>query len=178
MTIDEAVARCRATGLVGWPLVQHARQLVAETMAYSYTASFDRPSVAFARGRGYCWQQAKALLLVLRRLGLRCRLVYATRNDFPPTVHLGRPVPRRISGHVWCRVTVDGEERDVCPGDPGGAPGDLAFTPLSRVRRWNAAIAAGSYLGSAVTNRRRYRALLATAPLSDPPQTPDEPAGR
>lgn len=129
-------------------------------MEYCYTNSFDFPSVAFRKGRGYCWQQAKALHRILRGLGFRSRLVFAIRNRFPAATQQGLPVPERVSGHVWCRVAIEGTEKDVCPGSPANTPGTLDFVPLGRVKRWNAPLAFLCYFASAHTNRVRYRALL------------------
>ena len=62
-----------------------------------------------------------------------------------------------ISGHVWCRVTIDGVEKDVCPGSKDGLPGVIPFRPLGRVRGWNPLIDFFSFYGSALVNARRRR---------------------
>ncbi|HCC35561.1 MAG TPA: hypothetical protein DEQ02_08000 [Ruminococcaceae bacterium] len=80
MTIKEAVETCLQSGLFGWNLVEYAQSIVNKAMAYSYNNSFDMPSKAFEKGKGYCWQQAKALQKILRSLGFKCYLVYASIN--------------------------------------------------------------------------------------------------
>ena len=157
--IDQIVAISRTTGATGWDLVAQAQQLVHERMAYSYDNSFDRPVTALAKGRGYCWQQASVLRLVLRRLGFDCWLVYATRVQVPDRQFQGVTVPAHESGHAWCQVGLDGVVKDVCSGDGGNTPGRTHFTVRSPVKRWNAAVCAGSYLGSAIVNRRRLREI-------------------
>lgn len=55
MNINEAIIECRNTELSGWELVHFVQSLVGKQMEYSYTNSFDFPSLAFKRGKGYCW---------------------------------------------------------------------------------------------------------------------------
>lgn len=140
MTLSEAADQCRQTGLSGWELIQFTQRLVAQTMRYSVENSLDSPQEAFQKGQGYCWHQAKALHLLLGELAIDSRLVHAFRCLFPEAVLMGVTVHRFVSGHVWCRVTVGGEEKDVCPGSPDNVPGRLHFTPLSKVREWNKAM--------------------------------------
>jgi hypothetical protein len=161
MTIDDAARVCRETGLMGWALVAFAQQLVACRMSYSYFNSFDSPEVAFEKGVGYCWQQAGALNQILLKLGFDSRLVHAFRNRFPDAHRDGVTIHIGVSGHVWCRVRWDGEEKDVCPGNAENVPGRLHFTPLGRVYNFRGPIVLLSYLGSAAINRRRGRRFLA-----------------
>ena len=155
MQLDEAAERCKQTGLDGWALVAHAQRLVAGTMRYSVENSLDNPQVAFAKGQGYCWHQAHALNRLLQTLGFHSRLVHAFRTLFPETVLMGVTVHNFISGHVWCRVDIDGTEKDVCPGSPQNTPGVLHFTPLSKVREWNKVMDFLTYYGAALVNHRR-----------------------
>jgi hypothetical protein len=163
VTIDEAVAALSAEResacLSGWSLVAAAQRLVAANMAYSYFNSLDFPARAFAKGRGYCWQQAGAFRLIARRLGFDCRLVYATRNQFPDVLREGVLVRVGVSGHVWCRVRLAGEERDVCVGDVRNVPGRVHFCPLSPVSDYRGLMVIFGFLGSIFTNRRRGAAF-------------------
>lgn len=159
MTIPEAVTESQGAGLTGWALVEYAQKLVAGSMTYSYSNSLDMPDVAFEKGRGYCWHQASALNMILTALGFNSRLVHAVRNQFAGKVFEGVTLPPFISGHVWCRVTIDGEEKDVCPGRKENSPGVLHFTPLSKVKEWGRLIEWFSYRGSAMVNKRRLKAI-------------------
>jgi len=157
MTIKDAIAACQASGLTGWDLASHTQALVCAQMTYSYDNSFDFPLRAFARGKGYCWQQAGALNLILRGLGFESRLVHAMRNRFPDVVRGGKLVHIGVSGHAWCRVTIDGVEKDLCPGNPANRPGVIHFEPLSAVRNYSGPIVVFGYLGSAWINWKRGR---------------------
>ena len=157
MTIDEAVLQCRGTGLAGWELVACAQALVSAQMTYSYTNSYDTPEQAFEKGRGYCWHQASALNGILAKLGIQSRLVHAVRNEIPETVLEGVTIPPFVSGHLWCRVTVDGEEKDVCPGRATNSPGVIHFKPISPVREWGPVIEWFTYHGSAGVNKQRKK---------------------
>ncbi len=157
MTIQEAIVACRETGLTGWELVAYAQALVSRTMRYSVENSLDSPAAAFAKGQGYCWHQAKALQGILHGLGLQSRLVHAFRNLFPETVLMGVPVHNFVSGHVWCRITIDGVEKDVCPGNPNNVPGTVHFQSLSPVRKWSRTMDFFTYYGAALFNWRRRR---------------------
>ncbi len=159
MTIDEAALQCRSASLTGWDLVAFAQSLVNRQMTYSYSNSFDMPRAAFEKGRGYCWHQAGALQLIFIRLRITSRMVHAVKNEFPKMVREGVALAPHLSGHVWCRVTMNGSEKDVCPGHPDNRPGVIHFKPVSSVRNWNPVIAFFSYLGSAMVNARRLKAL-------------------
>ena len=161
MTIKDAIAACQASGLTGWDLASRAQALVCAQMAYSYDNSFNFPRRAFSRGKGYCWQQSGSLNLILKGLGLESRLVYATRAWFPDVVREGKLVHIGESGHVWCRVTIDGLEKDLCPGNPANRPGVIQFEPLSPVREYKGPIVVFGYLGSVWTNWKRGRRLRA-----------------
>src|SRR5215212_4970913 len=105
-TIADAVAACRATGLSGWELVASAQHLAACKFHYSRRNPWDSPARAFARGLGFCQQQALALAQIYAELGITAQPVYALRCRFPPTVIHGIPEPERISPHTWLRVRV------------------------------------------------------------------------
>lgn len=155
MNLKQAAQQCRATGLQGWDLVAYAQKLVNRTMRYSVENSLDMPEQAFENGQGYCWHQASALNIILRELGMDSRLVHAFRNRFPETVLMGVVVHNFVSGHVWCRVRIRGEERDVCPGHRDNVPGKVHFIPLGKVREWNKIIGFFTYYGAALFNRHR-----------------------
>lgn len=157
MTLTEAADECRQSELTGWELVAFAQRLVNRRMRYSVENSLDRPAAAFAKGQGYCWHQAGALNEILLSLGFDSRLVHAFRNRFPETVLMGVPVYNFVSGHVWCRVRLNGGEKDVCPGHADNVPGQTHFTPLSRVREWNRGMEFLTYYGAALFNLHRKR---------------------
>ncbi len=71
MKLHEAIEVCRASGLEGVELIQFAQKLVGTWMNYSYSNSFDFPSRALERGKGYCWQQASILNRILVRWDFR-----------------------------------------------------------------------------------------------------------
>lgn len=161
MKLQEAVGVCKNSGLQGVELIEFAQRLVNSNMTYSYSNSFEFPSRAFERGMGYCWHQASALNRILRALGASSRMVYAVKTVIPPREHEGRIVGEHISGHVWCRVRFEGEERDVCPGNPDNRFGTVHFTPLSKVKNWNRWICFWAYWGSAWVNAGRRKKLQA-----------------
>ncbi len=154
MTLKNAISNCKSTNLTGRELVEYARGFVRANMAYAYDNSFDMPSRAFEKGRGYCWQQAKALQRILNALGFECRCVYAVRNRIAARRFMGSTVGEHVSGHVWCRVKLNGAEHiDVCSCG-------IEFTPLSEVRRWNSFVGFWAYWGSAYVNRKRFKEIM------------------
>lgn len=91
---------------------------------------------------------------ILRALGFECELVYSTKVEFP-----GRTADegKAMSGHVWNRVTIDGETKDVCTTREGNEPGKAAFRPLTAVRRYGAMMSVFGWLGSIPVCIRRSR---------------------
>jgi hypothetical protein len=158
--IVAAIGQCRETGLTGWALVEYAQKLVAGRMTYSYYHSFDAPETAFARGMGYCWQQAGALNHILAGLGVDSRLVHSVRNRFPDMVREGVTVHIGVSGHVWCAVRVDGVEKYVCPGRIENRPGQYHFEILGPVHEFKGPITVFSYFGSAMINYFRGKKFM------------------
>jgi hypothetical protein len=154
-TLEEAVARCRATGLTGRALVAYAQGLVARKMSYSRRNPWDTWSRCFERGMGYCVQQAMALRLLLRALGFDAEPVQALRCRFPAHRVHGVLSGPGVSGHMWLRVPVDGQSLDVCPGNPANEPGRVTFEVLSPVRRVPTWIVPVLHLLSAAENVRR-----------------------
>jgi len=155
MTINDAIQDCKKSKLTEWELVKYAQLLVHNNMTYSYNNSFDMPSKAFKKGRGYCWQQAKILQKILNELGFNCYLVYAVKNEFPEKTFENVKIKAYISGHVWCRVKINDFEKDVCSGNVNNSPDSVHFKPLSTVKKWNWFISFWSYWGSAYVNHKR-----------------------
>lgn len=155
MTTAEATEECRRTGLKGWPLVEYAQKLAASRFRYSRRNNWDSPSIAFRRGYGYCQQQALALKQIYDRLGIKAKPVYCLKCEFPPKAVHGIPEPGRISPHTWLRVTIDGNERDVCCGNPNNGPGKVHFKVLGDVRALTPWIRLPAHIGSMIKNVRR-----------------------
>ncbi len=159
-TIEDAAAHCRASGLSGWELVAHAQELAAKRFEYSRRNPWDGWEGAFARGMGYCIQQAMALKRLYDRLGVTSWPVQSFRVSFPAHVVHGVSEPAGTSGHMWLRVSVNGEVRDVCPGRVGNLPGTVHFTaraPVRRVAAWTVPLL---HVLSAAENVRRDRKSL------------------
>jgi hypothetical protein len=154
-TLDDAVAACRASPATGWDLAEEARLLVHRKMCYSRRNHFDSAAAAFARGEGYCLQQAQALQLLYDRLGIPARLVHALRVWFPAAVIHGVAEPAGISGHAWLQVRVGDEERDVCPFDGASRPGQVTFRVLSPVHDLPGWLAPLMHVACAGENIRR-----------------------
>ncbi|MGR0218709.1 hypothetical protein [Agromyces sp. ZXT2-6] len=154
-TVDDAMTKASATGLDGWELVGFVQHLAARKFDYSRRNPWDTPARAFERGMGYCQQQALALREIYGRLGIEARPVHARSCHFPAGEVHGMPEPAGIRGHVWLRVRVDGEERDVCCGDEGNTPGNVHFTILSRVHELYPWLWPFTHLGSVLENVRR-----------------------
>lgn len=159
-TIDDAVCSLQDSGKTGWALVSAAQQLVNAKMVYSRRNGWDTPARAFRRGMGYCQQQALALLLILRQFGIEARPVQALRCQFPPKQIHEYEEPGGISGHMWLVVTIDGVEKDVCPGHAGNEPGKVHFTQLSRRTTYGPVMQIFGHLGSMIINVQRDRRAL------------------
>lgn len=166
-TIDDAVKRCRGSGLKEWDLVEYAQKLVAVHMkTYGFWNAFDRPARAFERRMGYCWQRAGALDLVLGRLGFHTEKVHAFINRFPEVRTETEHFPEHLSGHVWLRVRVGDDLRDVCPGNEDNSPGKAHFESITRVMNWGPGIFLLCYLGVPVANLLSYTLLSLRESLS------------
>jgi len=160
LTIDDAVRYLRQTGKTGWDLVAAAQRLVALKMEYSRRNNWDTAARAFRRGMGYCQQKAMALLAILRELEIQARPVYATRCKFPPARIHEYWEPERVSGHAWLVVTIEGEGKDVCPGDPNNTPGKVHFQLLSKRREYGPVMRLIGHVGSMVVNVKQDNAAL------------------
>jgi hypothetical protein len=154
-TLDDAVAHLAASGKEGWELVTAAQQLVHAKMEYSRRNNWDSSARAFRRGMGYCQQQAMALQQILHKLGIQATPVFATQNRFPPARIHGYWEPEQISGHVWLLVTVDGVEKEVCPGHGDNLPGQVHFERLSPRRVYHPILRPFGHIGSMIVNVQR-----------------------
>ena len=155
VTIGDAVAACRETGLQGRDLVAYAQHLVYRKFAYySVRNLWDTPARAFEFGMGYCTQYNLALKQILDRLGFHTQAVSSTQvrlNDRPEW---------RL-GHTWLRVTVDGKTLDVCAGRPDNLPGKNGFVPVKPVWRGNELVFFLTNLGMMLfAGSLSWRALL------------------
>ncbi len=155
MNYQEALHTCRTSGMKNWELVAFAQKLVFQNMKYSVTNSFDKPKEALEHGQGYCWHRSSVLNMLLLDLGFNSRLVHAYKNVFTESEIMGVTINDFVSGHVWCRVMLDGVEKDVCPGNMNNTPGVLHFKPIGKVHNWNKCIEFFTYYGSALVNRHR-----------------------
>lgn len=160
VTIDDAVRHLRNSGKSDWALVAAAQKLVNAKMEYSRRNGCDTPARAFRRGMGYCQQQAAALLIILRQLGIDACPVQALRCQFPPAVIHGYAEPGGVSGHMWLVVTIDGVEQDVCPGHPANAPGKVHFTRLSRRTNYGPVLQLLGHIGAMMVNVQRDQVAL------------------
>jgi hypothetical protein len=152
--LTDAAASCRATGLAGWDLVDHATPMVsARFSTYSVLHPWESPSAAFRRGRGFCTQYNGALAIILRELGLQAWLVYSPRVRFDDQ-------PDWALGHTWVRARVEGDVRDVCARSLDNRAGRVHFVPIGRLWKLNRTArvltTAGSY-GAAVAAVVRAR---------------------
>lgn len=140
MDIREATEQCRSTGLTGWDMVEYVNKLVNQRMSYALDIPLALHTTAFRRGRGYCVQQAFCVRDILRGLGYDVQLVYSSRTAFP--------AKNKVCGHTWCRVSIDGVQKDVCTCNADNRPGSVDFSPVSKVGRYRGLVVAAGYLGS------------------------------
>jgi len=148
LTLDQAAMRLRAFGADGWDLVEKARRLVGERMAYCRRNGFDSYRRAFRRGYGYCEQSASALARLLQLLGFDARPVHSERNRFPDR--------HASTGHAWVRVSYDGETRDIDPKHQDPATGEFLFAPGHDAREYSLAFRVMARLGCPIANAYRY----------------------
>ena len=146
-TIEEAVLDLKNTGLSDRDLIEEARSLVGERMAYCRRNSYDSYKKAFRRGYGFCQQQAFALAYILRESGFEAIPVQAIRTRFPDG---------NIGGHSWVMVKLGKEEIYIDPifYDPIGQK--ITFIPQSKVTGFSTIFRFLSGWGSATINANRY----------------------
>ena len=159
-TIDDAVDYLKASGLRDWALVEAAQKLIAQKMSYSRRNPWDFPQRAFSRGMGYCYQQNIALHRIYQRLGIKSRPVQSFEVDFPPSEIHGIPWEGGITSHCWLEVTIDGEIKDVCAGDPNNTPGKNNFKIVGEVTGFNSAFQAFTWVGGIFVNQYRDRKAI------------------
>lgn len=147
LTIEQAAQRLNASGKEGWELVEAARSLVAERMAYSRRNSFDTAGRAFERGYGYCTQHAFALSHLLADLGFEARVVQAFQNRFPDG---------QVTAHAWVSVNLDGGTRHVDALFYDQENQELGFTPLSEITDVSPAFKLVAFWGGTAVNAHRY----------------------
>lgn len=147
LTVSQAAMKLRDSGASGMDLVEAARSLVAEKMVYSRRNSFDSYTRAFARGYGYCSQQANALADLLTQLGFEAKVVQAFRNRFPDGSE---------GSHAWVQVVVDDEVHDVDSIFYDAHAAEITFTPLSKVGEVPPVLRVFERWGAAAVNAHRY----------------------
>jgi transglutaminase-like putative cysteine protease len=147
LTISRAAVQMRALGKSGMELVEAARSLVAERMAYSRRNSFDSYAKAFERGYGYCSQQANALADLLTQMGFEATVVHAFRNRFPDGT---------VTSHAWVQVVVDDKFRFVDSLFYDANAGEITFTPLSEVMEVPPVLRFFETWGVPAVNAHRY----------------------
>ncbi|HEY43674.1 MAG TPA: transglutaminase domain-containing protein [Anaerolineae bacterium] len=147
LTVSRAAVLLRESGESGMKLVEAARSLVAERMAYSRRNSFDSYAKAFERGYGYCSQQANALVSLLTRLGFEAKVVHALRNRFPDGT---------VTSHAWVQVAVDDEVRYVDSIFYDADAAEINFKPLSEVREVPPVLRFLEIWGAPAVNAHRY----------------------
>lgn len=158
-TIQEVAEYCLQKGYKGWELAEEAQRIVSERFRYSRRNPWDSPEKAFQKGLGYCLQQARALSKVYDYLDIENSLVMAYCSFPGKWVH-GLYEPPAEGRHTWLRVTIQGETRDVCPGNPLNYPGRLHFEILSEVKPLHSFFIPFAHLGSVVLNSSRDRRAI------------------
>ncbi|HJE52171.1 MAG TPA: hypothetical protein K8V15_09415 [Tessaracoccus flavescens] len=136
VTVEELVRSVASRGLEGRALVDAAIAAVAEAYPmHCLWRLWRSPERSLSDGCGWSHQYNTVLLLVLRGLGVRCRLVHAARVR-------GFGHPWFLVGHTWVKVTHGGWELDACASRPGNRLGDPPFValtpelPMRRLTRW------------------------------------------
>lgn len=152
VTIEDAVVYLRSKKLKEWVLVKESQKIVAEKMEYSRRNNWDTAEKAFARGMGYCLQQADALKIILLEFGIDVRLVQCMKNTFPPKKIHEYYSEGGTCGHVWLRVRINGEEKDVCAGNINNEPGVVHFKINGKVTNYSGIIKILGHIGSAYMN--------------------------
>jgi transglutaminase-like putative cysteine protease len=159
VSLEGAYRLCRKTSLEGWELVDFATRLIHDKFRiYSCRNLWDTPALAFKYGMGYCTQYNLALAQLLRRLGFEVQPVFALKIQ-------SRSKPDWQMGHTWLQVTVDGETRDVCAGNPENKAGAVDFRPLSVVYPGNPPVLLATHFGLIwFAGLLEWRALLTRQP--------------
>jgi hypothetical protein len=61
---------------------------------------------------------------------------------------------------MWLVVTIDGVQKDVCPGHPDNVPGMVHFEVLSRVTPYGRVKRLFGHIGSMILNTHRDNVAL------------------
>jgi hypothetical protein len=132
LTLTDAVNSTNAGELEGWALVTHLQKLVSGKMSRDMHNPWDSPEAAFIRGGGQDFQKTLVLKILYQRLGIPARLVFAkiAFDDLNPLSQ--QKVP--LLGHIWIRVDMKGESRDVCPPPYQNPSGGCFFNGQVRGR--------------------------------------------
>jgi len=147
LTIKEAANLLNNTDLHGLDLIEEARLMVNERMAYCRRNSYDSYQKAFKRGYGFCQQQAFALAEILQELNFEAVPVQAMQTRFPDG---------NIGGHSWVRVRLNGRDFFIDPIFYDSEKHEVTFTPLSNVTGFSKFFRILSGWGSATINAHRY----------------------
>lgn len=180
-TLEDAVASCRASGLTGWELVEHARVLVHRKYSqYTIVTLWENAASSFRHSRGYSSQYNGALATVLTELGFDVERVWATRVRSGPT-----PEPWWRTAHSWVRVTHEGRTKDVCAFDIDAPVGQVSFVPRTEVRPFGKPTRRNTRIGmTPFVFARAWRSLVTGQPLprwlvrpfGEPVSVPCDPA--
>jgi hypothetical protein len=153
-TINDAVWVCRSTGLSNWDLVEYAQKLTARKFTYSRRNSWESAERAFARGLGYCVQQALALKKIYDELGIESKIVHG-KGEFPESTIHGVREPGGCFNHAWLEVTASGLSKYVCPGNVKNEPGKLDFKIAGKVRPYTGLLHFFTFSGAVLVNAVR-----------------------
>jgi hypothetical protein len=153
-TLADAVHTCQESRLKSWELVEYAQKLTARKFMYSRRNSWESAEKAFARGQGYCVQQALALKKIYDKLQIDAKVVHG-RGDFPETIIHGVREPGGNFNHAWLEVTIAGESRYVCPGSVDNSPGKLVFEITSKVKPYTGVMHFFTFSGAIIVNAAR-----------------------
>lgn len=127
-TLEDAVKVCQESELSGWPLVDFATSLVNDKYShYSAWHLWLTPEQSFAQSQGLSLQYNQALAAILTSLGVELAVVQCAR------VRQVLPRPWWLAGHVWLKVSINDQTRDVCAGNASNRAGDVDFTPIADV---------------------------------------------
>jgi hypothetical protein len=147
ITIDDAALHLAKAGYKGHDLIEQARLIVGERMAYCRRNSFDSYERAFARGYGYCQQEAYALAALLQELGFDAWPVHCEHCDFSDT---------KDTGHAWVQVLYEGKVLNIDSTYMDTQTGKLLFTAQGPVKAYTSLFRLFSGWGSTAANARRY----------------------
>jgi hypothetical protein len=146
-SIDEAVLELKESGYSDLELIEKARLMIGQRMAYNRRNSYDSYKKAFKRGYGFCQQQSFALAYILQELGFDAFPVQAMRTQFPDG---------NIGGHAWVKVNLNGETVYLDPIYYDTEGQKITFIPLSKVTGFTAFFRLLSGWGAASINAHRY----------------------